>query len=112
MAETSYYEQQKNANTEKANIKINMMIKSKAKEISTEIKLLGLTVDEATNELDKYLDDAYLAGIKTVRVVHGKGSGLLRKGVQEYLRTNRHVSSFRLGMYGEGDSGVTIVELK
>lgn len=108
----SQLEKIKNVNAEKANVKINMMIKSKAKDISTEIKLLGMTVDEATNELDKYLDDAYLAGIKTVRVVHGKGSGLLRKGVQEYLRTNRHVCSFRLGMYGEGDSGVTIVELK
>ena len=89
-----------------------MMVKSKAKDITTEINLLGMTVDEATNTLEKYLDDAYLSGLKQVRVVHGKGSGALRKGVQSYLRTNPHVSSFRLGMYGEGDSGVTIVELK
>lgn len=94
------------------NVKINNMIKSKAKNITTEIKLLGMTVEEAITELEKYLDDAYLAGLKTVRVVHGKGSGALRKGVQEYLRNNPHVSSQRLGMYGEGDSGVTIVELK
>lgn len=93
-------------------VKINSMIKSKAKSIETEIKLLGLTVSEAIAELEKYLDDAYLAGLKTVRVVHGKGSGQLRKGVQDYLRKNPHVDSFRLGMYGEGDSGVTIVELK
>ena len=71
-----------------------------------------MTVEEAITELEKYLDDAYLTGLKTVRVVHGKGSGALRKGVQEYLRKNPHVSSQRLGMYGEGDSGVTIVELK
>ncbi len=93
-------------------VKINSMIKSKAKDIETEIKLLGMTVSEAIVELEKYLDNAYLAGLKTVRVVHGKGSGQLRKGVQDYLRKNPHVSSFRLGMYGEGDSGVTIVELK
>ena len=94
------------------NVKVNNMIKSKAKDITTEIKLLGMTVDEAIAELEKYLDDAYLAGLKTVRVVHGKGSGALRRGVQEYLKKNPHVSSQRLGMYGEGDSGVTIVELK
>lgn len=93
-------------------VKINSMIKSKAKDIETEIKLLGMTVQEAIVTLEKYLDDAYLAGLTSVRVVHGKGSGQLRKGVQEYLRKNPHVSSFRLGMYGEGDSGVTIVELK
>lgn len=94
------------------NVKINNMIKNKAKEVTTEIKLLGMTVEEAITELEKYLDDAYLAGLKTVRVVHGKGSGALRKGVQDYLRRNSHVQSQRLGMYGEGDSGVTIVELK
>lgn len=87
----------------KANVKITSMIKSKAAEISTEIKLLGKTVDEATEELDKYIDDAYLAGLHTLRVVHGKGTGSLRKGVQEYLKTNPHVKSYRSGAYGEGD---------
>lgn len=87
----------------KANVKITSMIKSKVAEISTEIKLLGKTVDEATEELDKYIDDAYLAGIHTLRVVHGKGTGSLRKGVQEYLKTNPHVKSYRSGAYGEGD---------
>ena len=96
----------------KVNVKVSSMIKSKAAEISTEIKLLGMTVDEATVVLDKYLDDAYLAGIHIVRVVHGKGSGSLRSGVQSYLKKHVHVKSYRLGTYGEGDSGVTIVELK
>lgn len=94
----------KGGKNEKPNVTVTSMVKSKAREINTEIKLLGMTVEEASNALDKYLDDAYLAGIKVVRVVHGKGSGLLRKGVQEYLRTNPHVDNFRLGMYGEGDS--------
>lgn len=107
----SQLEKAKNDNNNKPNIKINNMIKSKTKDIQTEIKLLGMTIGEATEALDKYLDDAYLSGIKTVRVVHGKGSGALRKGVQDYLRSNKHVKSFRLGMYGEGDAGVTIVEL-
>ncbi|MBO5965768.1 MAG: iron-sulfur cluster assembly scaffold protein, partial [Methanobrevibacter sp.] len=66
----------------------------------------GMTVDEATSVLEKYLDDAYLSSLHEVRIVHGKGTGLLRKGVQSYLKTNPHVKSFRLGMYGEGDSGV------
>lgn len=108
---TSQLEKSKEEN-KKAEVKINMLVKNKAKDISTEINLLGMTVDEAVNVLEKYLDDAYLSGLKQVRVVHGKGSGALRKGVQDYLKTNSHVSSFRLGMYGEGDSGVTIVEIK
>ncbi len=85
---------------------------SKSANVSTEINLLGMTVDEATSQLDKYLDDAAIAHLEEVRVVHGKGTGALRKGVQNYLRRNRHVKSFRLGEYGEGDAGVTIVTLK
>lgn len=85
---------------------------SKSATISPEINLLGKTVDEAVAELDKYLDDAYLAHLKSVRVVHGKGTGALRKGVHNYLRRQKHVDSFRLGEFGEGDAGVTIVEFK
>lgn len=85
---------------------------SKSAAISTEINLLGKTVDEAVAELDKYLDDAYIAHLKTVRIVHGKGTGALRKGVHNYLRRQKHVASFRLGEFGEGDAGVTIVDFK
>lgn len=85
---------------------------SKSASIGIEINLLGKTVDEAIAELDKYLDDAYLAHMPSVRIVHGKGTGALRKGVHNYLRKVKYVSSFRLGEFGEGDAGVTIVEFK
>ncbi len=85
---------------------------SKSASVSTEINLLGKTVDEALPELDKYLDDAYLAHLPSVRVVHGKGTGALRKAVHNYLRRQKHVDSFRLGEFGEGDAGVTIVTFK
>ncbi len=85
---------------------------SKSASVSTEINLLGKTVDEAIAELDKYLDDAYIAHLPSVRVVHGKGTGALRTGVHKYLKKQRHVKSFRLGEFGEGDAGVTIVEFK
>lgn len=85
---------------------------SKSASVGMELNLLGKTVDEAVAELDKYLDDAYLAHMPSVRIVHGKGTGALRKGVHNYLRRNKHVKSFRLGEFGEGDAGVTIVEFK
>ncbi len=84
----------------------------KSLSVSPEINLLGKTVDEAVAELDKYLDDALLSHLNTVRVVHGKGTGALRKGIHEYLRRQKHVKSYRLAEFGEGDAGVTIVELK
>ena len=80
--------------------------------VSSSINLIGKTVDEAMPLLDKYLDDAYLAHMPSVRIVHGKGTGALRKGVHNYLRRNKHVKSFRLGEFGEGDAGVTIVEFR
>ena len=85
---------------------------AKSSSVSPEINLLGKTVDEAIAELDKYLDDAYLAHLKSVRIVHGKGTGALRKGIHTYLKRQKHVASFRLGEFGEGDSGVTIAEFK
>ena len=84
----------------------------KSLSVSPEINLLGRTVDEAVSELDKYLDDAILSHLNSVRVVHGKGTGALRKGLHEFLRRQKHVKSYHLAEYGEGDAGVTIVELK
>lgn len=85
---------------------------SKSYNVSTEINLLGKTVDEALSELDKYLDDAYLAHLPSVRIVHGKGTGALRKAVQGHLKKIKYVESFRLGEHGEGDAGVTIAVFK
>ncbi|MCH5343267.1 MAG: endonuclease MutS2 [Acetatifactor sp.] len=85
---------------------------SKSMSVSTEINLLGKTVDEALPELDKYLDDAYLAHLPSVRVVHGKGTGALRNAVHNHLKRLKYVKEFRLGEYGEGDAGVTIVTFK
>lgn len=84
----------------------------KSLSVSPEINLLGKTVDEAVAELDKYLDDAYLAHINQVRIVHGKGTGALRAGIHKYLRRQKHVKEFHLAAFGEGDAGVTIVEFK
>lgn len=85
---------------------------SKTASISPEINLIGMTSDEAIMTLDKYLDDAFLSHISPVRIVHGKGSGILRNAVHNYLKRQKHVKSFRLGSFGEGDYGITIVEFK
>lgn len=106
IAEPSSYAPKKLNRTSKG--KIGM---SKSLSVSPEINLLGRTVDEAVAELDKYLDDALLSHLNTVRVVHGKGTGALRKGIHEYLRRQKHVRSYHLAEFGEGDAGVTIVEL-
>lgn len=85
---------------------------SKSFSVSSEINLLGCTVDEAIAKLDKYLDDAYLAHLPSVRVVHGKGTGALRSAVQSHLKRLKYVKEYQLGEYGEGDAGVTIVTFK
>ena len=84
----------------------------KSKSVSSEINLLGLTVDEAIPLVDKYLDDCFMAKLSPVRIVHGKGTGALRNGIQKYLKTNKYVDSFRPGTFGEGEMGVTVVNLK
>lgn len=104
--EVSPYAPKRMNHTAKSKIKM-----SKSLSVSPEINLLGKTVDEAVAELDKYLDDALLSHLNSVRVVHGKGTGALRKGIHEYLRRQKHVKSYRLAEFGEGDAGVTIVEL-
>lgn len=93
--------------TNKGKIKV-----SKSASVSAEVNLIGMTTDEAVAVLDKYLDDAYLAHLKTVRIVHGRGTGALRNAVHKYLKRQKHVENFRLGVFGEGDTGVTIVEFK
>ncbi|MDP4127823.1 MAG: Smr/MutS family protein, partial [Bacillota bacterium] len=84
----------------------------KAEELRSEIDLRGMLVEEGTEALDKYMDDAVLGGIGLIYVIHGKGTGAMRAGIQDFLKGHPHVRSFRLGEYGEGDSGVTVVELK
>ncbi len=85
---------------------------NKSATVSTEINLLGLTVDEALAKLDKYLDDAYISHLPQVRIVHGKGTGALRNAVHSHLKRQKYIKSFRLGEFGEGDAGVTIAEFK
>ena len=77
-----------------------------------EINLLGMTVDEAILEVDRFIDNAMLSGLHTIYLIHGKGTGALRAGLHQHLRTHKNVRSYRLGAYGEGESGVTVVELK
>ncbi len=84
----------------------------KSQNISSEINVIGMSVDEATFVIDKYIDDCAIAKLSPVRIVHGKGTGKLREGIHKYLKTNPHVKSFRLGTFGEGEMGVTVVELK
>lgn len=85
---------------------------SKSKSIKSEINVIGLNVEEAIFVVDKFLDDCSLAKLNNIRIVHGKGTGKLRKGIHDFLRKHPIVNSFRIGTYGEGDLGVTIVELK
>lgn len=85
---------------------------SKTRNIKSEINVIGLNVEEANFVIDKFLDDCSLAKLQTARIVHGKGTGKLRNGIHQFLKKNPHIKSFRLGTYGEGEIGVTIVELK
>ena len=84
----------------------------KAQTVKPEINVLGLTVDEAVSIIDKYIDDCFVAKLSPIRIVHGKGTGALRNGIHRYLKSNKFVDSFRLGTFGEGEMGVTIVSLK
>ena len=84
----------------------------KSKNISNEINVIGLTVDEAIPLVDKYLDDANIARLETVRIVHGKGTGKLKAGIHAFLKKHPHVKSYRMGTFGEGEMGVTVVTIK
>ena len=105
--ETASYTSKQTRRTSSGKMKMG-----KSLTVSPEINLIGRTSDEAVALLDKYLDDAYLAHLSPVRVVHGKGTGALRNAVHQYLKRQKHVKSYRLGAFGEGDAGVTIAELK
>lgn len=100
------------ASTKKKGASLSGSRSAKTMHIATEINLLGKTVDEALSELDKYLDDAYLAHLPSVRIVHGKGTGALRNAVHSHLKRLKYIDSFRLGEFGEGDAGVTIATFK
>lgn len=88
------------------------ILSSKSRNISSEIDLRGKNLDEAFLDLDKYLDDAYIAGLKEINIIHGKGTGVLREGIKSYLRSHRYVRTSRLGTLSEGGDGVTVVEIK
>jgi len=92
--------------------RVTASVKRENTTASLEIDVRGMTVDEAILEVDRYIDTAFLSGLKEVYVIHGKGTGALRAGIQSFLRRHRHVASFRLGQYGEGETGVTVVSLK
>ena len=85
---------------------------SKSKNINTEINVIGETVSDAVLLIDKFLDDCSLEKLSTFRIIHGKGTGKLKNGIHTFLKTNPHVKSFRMGTFGEGEMGVTVVELK
>ncbi|GMG96903.1 endonuclease MutS2 [Tepidimicrobium xylanilyticum] len=97
---------------EKTQTSTKKIIKSKASTIKNEIDLRGRTLEEALLELDKYIDDAYIAGLKESYIIHGKGAGVLREGIKSFVKGHKHVKSFRSGKFGEGGDGVTVIELK
>ncbi len=103
--------QQGTINKNSTNSSVHTISNSKAKTVSTEINVIGQNVDDAVYIIDKYIDDCAMAHVSPIRIVHGKGTGKLREGIHKYLKTNAHVKSFRLGTFGEGEMGVTIVEL-
>jgi len=106
-----YLEKIKKSNTGKNSTASYNSI-SKSKSVKSEINVIGMNVDEAIWVIDKFLDDTSLAKLQSVRIVHGKGTGKLREGIHKFLKTNSHVESFRIGSFGEGELGVTIVELQ
>lgn len=105
-------EEEKSKQTAEKYVKNTRVFESKTKNVSTEVDVRGQTLEEAWDNVDKFLDDCYLAGITPVNIIHGKGTGILRRGIQENLKKHRYVKSFRSGKYGEGEDGVTICELK
>lgn len=106
-----YLEKVKNSNKKTSSTSSYNTV-SKTRNAKSEVNVIGLNVEDAIFVVDKFLDDSSLAKLQTVRIVHGKGTGKLRDGIQKFLKTHSHVKSFRIGTYGEGEMGVTVVELK
>ncbi|MFS8541225.1 MAG: Smr/MutS family protein, partial [Tissierellales bacterium] len=100
------------AEEEKSTASTKRIIKSKSSSIKNEIDLRGMTLDEALLELDKYIDDAFIAGLKQAYIIHGKGTGVLREGIRDYIKKHKHIRNYRSGNYNEGGEGVTVIELK
>lgn len=105
-----YLEKSQNVDNNKSNYTYNSI--SKSRTINSEINVIGETVDDAILIVDKFLDDCSLARLQNVRIIHGKGTGKLKNGIHKFLKSNPHVKSFRMGTFGEGEMGVTVVELK
>ena len=101
-----------NSRNKKNNISTSYNSISKSRTAKTEINVIGMTVEEAIFVVDKFLDDCSLAKLQTARIVHGKGTGKLRDGIHKFLKKHPHVKSYRMGTFGEGEMGVTVVELK
>ena len=104
-------ESEPQGNKEKKKAKYGNMSFGKTKTVGTEINLIGMNLDDATDRMNKYIDDAFLAGLKTVNIIHGRGSGILRKGLRAELRRNKHVESYKSAPYDQGGEGNTIVNL-
>lgn len=104
--------EQNRQNKRKAQATVKKNINVAKRNVKTELDVRGMTVEEAIYDIDKFIDDAVLLNIKKIQIIHGKGTGALRSGVHAHLRTHRAIAGFRLGMYGEGENGVTIAELK
>jgi len=96
---------------DKNKAKYGNMSFGKSKSVSPEINLIGMNLDDATDKMLKYIDDAFLAGLRTVNIIHGRGSGILRKGLRSELRRNKHVESYKAAPYAQGGDGVTVVQL-
>ena len=112
----NFFEEFEKAHAEDIEATYQLLLAKKAelknKTITTELDIRGFASDEGLMEVDRFLDEAVLGGVETVTIIHGKGTGILRKGIHEMLKKHRYVKSYRLGTFGEGEDGITVVELK
>lgn len=104
-------EPMRSASSAKAPAQATTVKRSRDENIRTELDLRGMALDEALMEVDRFLDEAFLGNLGQVYIIHGKGTGALRSGIQDFLRRHKHVKSYRLGQFGEGGAGVSVAEL-